>query len=55
MKTSLFFVFRIAAAWTLGYLLFLFVWGEVFHGDGPDGLFFLLFLITLGFVIATMT
>ncbi|MEO6104019.1 MAG: sensor histidine kinase, partial [Pseudoxanthomonas sp.] len=53
MKTSFFFVFRIAAAWTFAYLVFLFVWSEVFNGNGPDGLFFLVFLITLGFVIAS--
>ena len=53
MKTSFFFVFRIAAAWVFAYLVFLFVWNEVFNGNGPDGLFFLVFLITLGFVIAS--
>ena len=52
MKTSFFFVFRIAAAWLFAYLVFLFVWSEVFNGSGPEGLFFLLFVITLGFVIA---
>ena len=52
MKTSFFFIFRIAAAWTFAYLVFLLVWSEVFNGAGPDGLFFLLFAITLGFVIA---
>ena len=53
MKTSFFFIFRIAAAWTFAYLVFLFVWNGVFNGNGPDGLFFLLFLVTLGFVIAS--
>ena len=53
MKTSFFFVFRIAAAWTFAYLVFLFVWNGVLNGNGPDGLFFLLFLVTLGFVIAS--
>ena len=53
MKTSFFFVFRIAAAWTFAYLVFLFVWNGVLDGNGPDGLFFLLFLVTLGFVIAS--
>ena len=53
MKTSFFFVLRIAAAWTFAYLVFLFVWNGVFNGNGPDGLFFLLFLVTLGFVIAS--
>ena len=52
MKTSFFFVFRIAAAWSFAYLVFLLVWSEVFHGRGPEGLFFLLFVVTLGFVIA---
>ena len=52
MKTSFFFVFRIAAAWSFAYLVFLFVWSQVFNGNGPEGLFFLLFVITLGFVIA---
>jgi anti-sigma regulatory factor (Ser/Thr protein kinase) len=53
VKTSFFFVFRIAAAWTFAYLLLIFVWNGVFNGNGPPGLFFLLFLITLGFVIAS--
>ena len=53
MKTSFLFIFRIAAAWTFAYLVFLFVWNGVFNGSGPDGLFFLLFLATLGFVIAS--
>ncbi len=53
MKTSFFFVFRIATAWTFAYLVFLFVWNGVLDGNGPDGLFFLLFLVTLGFVIAS--
>ena len=52
MKTSFFFIFRIAAAWTIAYLVFLMVWSEVFNGSGPEGLFFLLFVVTLGFVIA---
>jgi signal transduction histidine kinase len=52
VKTSFFFIFRIAAAWTFAYLVFLLVWSEVFNGSGPDGLFFLLFVVTLGFVIA---
>ena len=52
MKTSFFFIFRIAAAWTIAYLVFLLVWSEVFNGSGPEGLFFLLFVVTLGFVIA---
>ena len=53
MKTSFFFVFRIAAAWTFAYILLLMVWNGVFNGNAPDGLFFLLFLVTLGFVIAS--
>jgi signal transduction histidine kinase len=53
VKTSFFFVLRIAAAWTIAYLVFLFVWNGVFNGNGPDGLFFLLFLVTLGFVVAS--
>ena len=52
MKTSFFFIFRIAAAWTIAYLVFLMVCSEVFNGSGPEGLFFLLFVVTLGFVIA---
>ncbi|WP_246197447.1 sensor histidine kinase [Pseudoxanthomonas sacheonensis] len=52
MKTSFFFVFRIAAAWTFAYILLLMVWNGVFNGNSPDGLFFLLFVVTLGFVIA---
>ena len=52
MKTSSFFIFRVAAAWTIAYLVFLMVWSEVFNGSGPEGLFFLLFVVTLGFVIA---
>jgi signal transduction histidine kinase len=52
VKTSFFFIFRIAAAWTFAYLVFLLVWSEVFNGSGPEGLFFLLFVVTLGFVIA---
>jgi signal transduction histidine kinase len=52
VKTSFFFIFRIAAAWTFAYMVFLLVWSEVFNGSGPDGLFFLLFVVTLGFVIA---
>ncbi len=52
MKTSFFFIFRIAAAWVFAYLVFLLVWSEVFNGAGPSGLFFLLFVVTLGFVIA---
>ena len=53
MKTSFFFIFRIAAAWTFAYLVFLFVWSGVFNGNVPEGLFFLLFLVTLGFVVAS--
>ena len=52
MKTSFFFVFRIAAAWTFAYILLLMVWNGVFNGNAPEGLFFLLFVVTLGFVIA---
>lgn len=52
MKTSIFFVFRLAAAWFAAFLLLIMVWNGVFDGSPPEGLFFLLFVITLGFVIA---
>ena len=51
MKTSFFFVLRIAIAWFVGFLLLLILWGGFFDG-GTDGLF-LLFLVVLGFVIAS--
>ena len=52
MKTSIFFVFRLAAAWFAAFLLLIMVWNGVFDGSPPEGLFFLLFVVTLGFVIA---
>jgi len=52
VKTSIFFVFRLAAAWFAAFLLLIMVWNGVFDGSPPEGLFFLLFVITLGFVIA---
>lgn len=53
MKTSFFFVFRIAAAWVFAYLVFITLWNGFLGGPGPNGLVFLVFLITLGFVIAS--
>jgi signal transduction histidine kinase len=52
VKTSFFFVFRLAAAWFAAFLLLMMVWSGLFNGHAPEGLFFLLFIITLGFVIA---
>jgi hypothetical protein len=53
VKTSFFFVFRIAAAWVFAYLVFITLWNGFLGGPGPNGLVFLVFLITLGFVIAS--
>jgi len=53
VKTSFFFVFRIAAAWVFAYLVLITLWNGFLGGPGPDGLVFLVFLITLGFVIAS--
>lgn len=53
MKTSFFFVFRIAAAWVFAFLVFITLWNGFLDGSGPNGLVFLVFLITLGFVIAS--
>ncbi|MEO8365042.1 MAG: histidine kinase [Pseudoxanthomonas sp.] len=53
MKTSFFFIFRIAAAWVFAFLVFITLWNGFLDGPGPNGLVFLVFLITLGFVIAS--
>lgn len=53
MKTSFFFVLRIAAAWVFAFVVFITLWNGFLDGSGPNGLVFLVFLITLGFVIAS--
>ena len=52
MRTSFFFVFRLAVAWSFGFLLLMMVWNGTFNSNPPEGLFFLLYMVTLGFVIA---
>ena len=53
MRTSFFFVFRLAAAWVFAFLVVITAWNGFFDGPGPNGLFFLAFFIILGFVIAS--